>query len=156
MTNEANLSVGKIAKRAGIKVSTLHFYEEKGLIRSWRNNGNQRRYKPEVLRRISVIKAAQKMGVSLEDIKAALSSLPNNRTPDKEDWQKLSTQWQALLNQRIKALEVLRDSVDSCIGCGCLSLSSCPLYNPEDALAKDGSGAIILNNNIASQTNPSD
>lgn len=156
MTNEANLSVGKVAKRAGIKVSTLHFYEEKGLIRSWRNNGNQRRYKPEVLRRISVIKAAQKMGVSLEDIKAALSSLPNNRTPDKEDWQKLSTQWQALLNQRIKALEVLRDSVDSCIGCGCLSLSSCPLYNPEDALAKDGSGAIILNNNIASQTNPSD
>ncbi len=156
MTNEANLSVGKVAKRAGIKISTLHFYEEKGLIRSWRNNGNQRRYKPEVLRRISVIKAAQKMGLSLEDIKAALSSLPNSRTPDKEDWQKLSTQWQALLNQRIKALEVLRDSVDSCIGCGCLSLSSCPLYNPEDTLAKDGSGAIILNNNIASQTNPSD
>ncbi|GLX81111.1 redox-sensitive transcriptional activator SoxR [Thalassotalea eurytherma] len=156
MTNEANLSVGKVAKRAGIKISTLHFYEEKGLIRSWRNNGNQRRYKPEVLRRISVIKAAQKMGVSLEDIKAALSALPNNRTPNKEDWQKLSTVWQALLNQRIKALEVLRDSVDSCIGCGCLSLSSCPLYNPEDALAKDGIGAIILNNNIASQTNPSD
>ena len=151
MTTEANISVGKIAKRAGINISTLHFYEEKGLLRSWRNNGNQRRYKPEVLRRISVIKAAQKMGVSLEDIKAALSALPNSRTPNKEDWQKLSTQWQALLNQRIKALEVLRDSVDSCIGCGCLSLSSCPLYNPEDTLAKDGSGAIILNKNIASQ-----
>ena len=150
MTQEANLSIGKVAKRCGIKVSTLHFYEEKGLIRSWRNNGNQRRYKPEVMRRISVIKAAQKMGVSLEDIKIALSSLPNNRTPDKKDWEKLSSRWHELLNERIKALEVMRDSISSCIGCGCLSLSSCPIYNPEDELSTQGSGAIILKNNIES------
>ncbi|QOL24570.1 redox-sensitive transcriptional activator SoxR [Thalassotalea sp. LPB0316] len=153
MNQEANLSVGKVAKRCGIKVSTLHFYEEKGLIRSWRNQGNQRRYKPDVMRRISVIKAAQKMGVSLDDVQQALSSLPNNRTPDKQDWQKLSKRWHQLLDNRIKALEVLRDSISSCIGCGCLSLSTCPIYNPEDELSETGEGAIILQNDIAERIN---
>lgn len=144
MNNEANWSVGRVAKRCGVKVSTLHFYEEKGLIRSWRNAGNQRRFKPDVMRRISVIKAAQKLGVTLEEIKAALSQLPDNRAPTREDWEMLSTTWQAVLNERIRKLENLRDSLSSCIGCGCLSLSNCPLYNPDDKLAEQGAGPIIL------------
>lgn len=144
MNNEANWSVGRVAKRCGVKVSTLHFYEEKGLIRSWRNAGNQRRFKPDVMRRISVIKAAQKLGVTLEEIKAALSQLPDNRAPTREDWEMLSTTWQAVLNERIRKLENLRDSLSSCIGCGCLSLSNCPLYNPDDKLAEQGAGPVIL------------
>ena len=144
MKNEATWSVGRVAKRCGIKVSTLHFYEEKGLIRSWRNEGNQRRYKPEVLRRISVIKAAQKLGVTLEEIKQALATLPDNRTPTAADWEKLSQGWHTMLNVRIKKLENLRDSLSSCIGCGCLSLKNCPLYNPEDKLSEQGAGPVIL------------
>lgn len=156
MTTEANLSVGKIAKRSGLTVSTLHFYEEKGLIRSWRNQGNQRRYKPEVLRRISVIKAAQKMGISLEDVKKSLASLPENRTPTKEDWQRLSSQWHTMLNERINSLIVLKDSISGCIGCGCLSLSSCPIYNPEDKLAEKSYGAVILERNIVEKNKQQD
>lgn len=144
MKNEATWSVGRVAKRCGIKVSTLHFYEEKGLIRSWRNQGNQRRYKPDVIRRISVIKAAQKLGVSLEEIKQAISELPDNRTPTVEDWEQLSRQWHQMLDNRIKKLEALRDSLGSCIGCGCLSLSKCPLYNPEDKMAAQGNGPQLL------------
>lgn len=148
MLEEANWSVGKVAKRCGVKVSTLHYYEELGLIRSWRNSGNQRRYKSDVLRRISVIKAAQKMGINLESIKSAFATLPENRTPTKEDWQQLSQQWQQELNARIHYLETLRDSLDSCIGCGCLSLKSCPIYNPDDRAAKEGNGAVIFNRNV--------
>jgi len=139
------LSVGQVAKRCDVKVSTLHFYEEKGLIDSVRNNGNQRRYKLEVLRRVSVIKAAQKLSISLDDIKKALASLPDNRTPNKKDWAALSLQWHDLLNHRIGQLENLIDSLSSCIGCGCLSLTSCPLYNEDDHLAADGSGPVLLN-----------
>ena len=98
MLEQANLAVGVVAKRCGVKVSTLHYYEEKGLIRSWRNNGNQRRYKRDVLRRISVIKAAQKMGVSLEEVKTVFANLPDKRTPTKDDWAKLSKTWQQQLN----------------------------------------------------------
>ncbi len=145
---EANLSVGAVAKRCGVKVSALHFYENKGLIRSWRNNGNQRRYKKDVLRRISVIKAAQKMGISLQEIKEAFSLLPNSRTPTMEDWRQLSSHWQADLNARIAYLEKLRDSLTGCIGCGCLSMENCPIYNLEDKLAKEGSGPVILNRTI--------
>lgn len=144
MLEEANLSVGVVAKRCGIKVSTLHFYEDKGLIKSLRNQGNQRRYKRDVIRRISVIKAAQKMGISLEEIKRVFASLPNKRTPDKDDWAKLSRAWQQQLNERIRYMEKLRDSLTGCIGCGCLSMKNCPIYNPEDVLANDGSGAVIL------------
>ena len=145
MLEEANLSVGVVAKRCGIKVSTLHYYEDKGLISSLRNNGNQRRYKRDVLRRISVIKAAQRIGVTLEEIKTVLAKLPNNRTPTKADWATLSTQWQQQLNQRIAYMEKLRDSLTGCIGCGCLSMTACPIYNPNDELAKEGDGAMILN-----------
>lgn len=144
MLEEANLSVGQVAKRCGVKVSTLHFYESLGLIKSLRNQGNQRRYKREVLRRISIIKAAQKMGVSLEEIKAAFANLPDNRTPTKSDWQQLSIYWQQGLNQKIAYLEKLRDSLDGCIGCGCLSMKNCPIYNPEDKLGDDNAGAVLL------------
>ena len=144
MLEEANLAVGSVAKRCGVKVSTLHFYEEKGLIRSWRNQGNQRRYKRDVLRRISVIKAAQKMGVSLEEIKTVFATLPDKRTPNKDDWARLSREWQQQLNQRIAYMEKLRDSLTGCIGCGCLSMTKCPIYNPEDILAEDGVGPLIL------------
>ena len=141
---EASWTVGKVAARCGVSVSTLHFYETKGLIHSWRNAGNQRRYKADVLRRISVIKAAQKMGISLEDIKRALATLPDNRTPTARDWQKLSTFWRDDLDSRIHYLQRLRDSLTGCIGCGCLSMKNCPIYNADDKLAAEGSGPVIL------------
>ena len=144
MYDEANLTIGKVAKRCGVKVSTLHFYEEKELIRSWRNQGNQRRYKKDVLRRVSVIKAAQKVGLSLANIKSALATLPNSRTPDKDDWQALSTSWRDELTARINSLKKLRDSLNGCIGCGCLSMKSCPIYNENDKLASEGCGAVLL------------
>jgi MerR family redox-sensitive transcriptional activator SoxR len=137
-------TVGRVAKRSGVKVSTLHFYEQKGLIYSTRNAGNQRRYKADVLRRVSVIKAAQKMGISLASIKEAFESLPNQRTPTQKDWEKLSSGWQAELNARIAYMERLRDSLTGCIGCGCLSMKNCPIYNAEDQLGVEGSGAVIL------------
>ena len=138
------LTVGKVARRCGVKISTLHFYEKKGLIFSLRNAGNQRRYKPDVLRRVSVIKAAQKMGISLAAIKDAFANLPDRRTPTAKDWQKLSSAWQAELNGRIAYLERLRDSLTGCIGCGCLSMQNCPIYNEDDKLAAEGSGPVIL------------
>lgn len=141
---DSNWTVGKVARRCGVRVSTLHFYEQKGLIRSWRNAGNQRRYKADVLRRVSVIKAAQKMGISLEAIKQAFAGLPDARTPTPKDWEKLSTRWQGDLNARIAYLERLRDSLTGCIGCGCLSMKNCPIYNEQDKLASEGSGPVIL------------
>ena len=141
---EANWSVGRVAKRCGVRVSTLHFYEEKGLIRSWRNAGNQRRYKADVLRRIAVIKAAQKIGISLEEIRQALATLPDNRTPTAQDWAQLSTHWRRDLDARIAYLERLRDLLTGCIGCGCLSMKNCPIYNENDRLASEGDGAVIL------------
>jgi MerR family transcriptional regulator, redox-sensitive transcriptional activator SoxR len=142
--NDANWTVGKVAARCGVKVSTLHFYEQKGLIKSWRNAGNQRRYKADVLRRISVIKAAQKMGISLEEIKRAFASLPDNRTPTVEDWQILSSYWRNDLDARINYLTRLRDSLTGCIGCGCLSMKSCPIYNQDDQLGAEGNGPVLL------------
>ena len=142
------LSIGEVASRAGVKVSTLHFYEEKGLISSSRSAGNQRRYKKDVLRRISIIKAAQKVGISLKSIKQAFSALPENRTPTQKDWEILAGQWNQELTQRIEYLERLRRSFSQCIGCGCLSLSQCPIYNQNDELAKQGSGAILLDKNL--------
>ena len=142
--SDANWTVGRVAKRCGVKVSTLHFYEQKGLIYSWRNAGNQRRYKPDVLRRISVIKAAQKMGISLQEIRQALATLPDNRTPTAKDWARLSSHWRDDLNTRIAYLERLRDSLNGCIGCGCLSMKNCPIYNENDKLAAQGDGPVIL------------
>ncbi len=142
--SEAKFTVGAVAKRCGVKVSTLHFYESKGLITSWRNSGNQRRYKKDVFRRVSVIKAAQKMGITLQEIESEFSALPDRRTPTMEDWEKLSRHWQQGLNERIQYLERLRDSLTACIGCGCLSMTNCPIYNLDDKLSVEGSGAVIL------------
>jgi MerR family redox-sensitive transcriptional activator SoxR len=144
MSVNVGWSVGKVAGRCGVKISTLHFYEEKGLISSWRNQGNQRRYQKDVLRRVSVIKAAQKVGISLQEIKKALSALPNNRTPDTADWEVLARHWRKDLDARIAYLEKLRDSLTGCIGCGCLSMKNCPIYNADDKLAKEGPGAVLL------------
>src|ERR1700749_2552573 len=135
-----SLTVGEVAARSGVAVSTLHFYEAKGLISSWRNSGNQRRYAREVLRRVSVIKVAQRTGIPLEEIREALATLPEKRTPTSEDWKKLSAVWRAQLDDRIERLTRLRDQLDGCIGCGCLSLESCPLRNPWDCLSAEGPG----------------
>lgn len=128
-----------------MNVSTIHFYEDKGLISSIRTEGNQRRYSKDILRRISVIKAAQQVGVSLQRIQEAFKLLPDNRTPTVSDWGKLANSWKDELNKKILQLEKLRDSLTHCIGCGCLSLKKCPLYNKDDKLAKSGSGAVLLN-----------
>ena len=138
------LSIGEIARRSGISVSALHFYEREGLIRSWRSDGNQRRYPAAVLRRLAVIKAAQTVGVPLSEITEVLDSLPEGRMPGRADWAAMSRRWRERLNQRIERLSKLRDQLDVCIGCGCLSLKDCPLRNPGDKLAKLGPGAHLL------------
>ena len=141
---ERAFSVGQVAKRCGVKVSTLHFYERKALIHSSRNSGNQRRYSPDVLRRVSVIKAAQKMGISLAEITEVFAALPKHRAPSKDDWQQLSSHWHQRLTARIDYLQQLRDSLTGCIGCGCLSMQNCPLYNPGDQLGEQGAGPVLL------------
>ena len=138
------LTVGEVAKRSGVAVSALHFYEAKGLISSMRSGGNQRRYPREVLRRVAVIKAAQRVGVPLAAIGEALSTLPEGRTPTAGDWARLSARWRADLDQRIGQLTRLRDQLSDCIGCGCLSIKSCPLRNPWDKLGEVGPGARLL------------
>lgn len=138
------LTVGEVAKRSGVAVSALHFYESKGLIKSWRNQGNQRRFPREVLRRVAVIKVAQRAGIPLDSIRKALSALPGERTPTEQDWKRLSALWKKDLDDRIHRLTRLRDQLDGCIGCGCLSLGVCPLRNPWDKLAEQGPGPRLL------------
>lgn len=138
------MTVGQVAERASVKVSTLHFYEQKALIQSWRNAGNQRRYDRSVLRRIAVIKTAQQLGMSLEEIGEALSHLPVAHAPTQEEWQAMASLWRHQLDERITKLQKLRDSLGDCIGCGCLSLGRCQLRNPDDALADEGNGAVLL------------
>lgn len=134
------LTIGELSARSGVAPSALRFYEERGLIHSVRTSGNQRRYERSELRRVSFIRIAQQVGVSLERIRDALSELPEGRTPTKADWTRLSARWRADLDAKIALLERLRDTLDGCIGCGCLSLQSCKLYNPGDELAAQGSG----------------
>ena len=138
------LTVGEVAARSGVAVSTLHFYESKGLIKSRRNRGNQRRYAREVLRRVAVIKVAQRTGIPLASIRMALKALPAERTPTSEDWKKLSARWREELDNRIERLTRLRDQLGRCIGCGCLSLGVCPLRNPMDRLSQEGPGPRLL------------
>ncbi len=138
------LTVGQVAERSGVAVSTLHFYEAKGLIASRRNASNHRRYPREVLRRVAVIRVAQRAGIPLAEIRAALESLPNERTPTAADWKQLSAQWQADLDARIAHLTELRDQLGDCIGCGCLSVETCPLRNPWDELGGSGPGPRLL------------
>jgi MerR family redox-sensitive transcriptional activator SoxR len=139
-----DLAPGDVARRAGVSVSALHFYEREGLIESVRTAGNQRRYHRDVLRRIGFIRVSQRVGISLADIRAALDTLPDGRTPTKRDWARLSSGWRRALEDRIAQLERLRDDLDGCIGCGCLSLRACTLFNPEDALADRGPGPVRL------------
>lgn len=136
-----SLSVGDVARRAGVAVSTLHFYEQKGLISSGRTAGNQRRYGGDVLRRVAVIKIAQEVGISLADIATALAALPEERTPNRHDWALLSKRWRDDLDRRIRQLQALRDGLDDCIGCGCLSIDRCRLRNPDDRFGEQGAGA---------------
>lgn len=136
-----SLPVGEVARRSGVAVSALHFYEAKGLIRSDRTGGNQRRYGGDVLRRVAIIKVAQEVGIALADIGRALESLPEGRTPNRADWSLLSKGWRDDLDRRIRKLQALRDGLDDCIGCGCLSIDKCRLRNADDRLGKDGAGA---------------
>ncbi|EMF8146537.1 redox-sensitive transcriptional activator SoxR [Serratia marcescens] len=138
------LTVGEVAKRSGVAISALHFYESKGLIQATRNAGNQRRYPSVVLRYIAVIKIAQRAGIPLEEIRAALSRFPIGSKLTSEQWGVLSSAWRKTLDERIQRLTVLRDHLDSCIGCGCLSLVDCPLRNPNDILGRQGAGAHIF------------
>jgi len=136
-----SLTPGQAAARAGLSVSALHFYERQGLIRSWRTEGNQRRYDRAVLRRLGVIKTAQNLGIPLAEIRDRLSDLPPEDPPSPKAWAKVAKDWRQDLTQRIEQLTRLRDALDGCIGCGCLSAKKCPLYNPEDRLAVKGPGA---------------
>jgi MerR family redox-sensitive transcriptional activator SoxR len=136
----AALSVGEVARRSGVAVSALHFYEAKGLIASTRTEGNQRRYGREVLRRVAVIRVAQRVGIGLTDIAAALATLPASRAPSRADWERLSAGWRAELDERIAQMKRLRDTLDDCIGCGCLSIDRCRLRNPYDKLRDQGPG----------------
>ena len=138
------LTVGEVAERSGLAVAALHFYESKGLIRSWRSEGNQRRYPRSVLRQVAVIKVAQRVGIPLAEIHEALRALPDDRLPAAEDWHALSIVWRAKLDARIERLTRLRDQLDGCIGCGCLSIKDCPLRNPFDTLGENGSGPRLL------------
>ena len=135
------LTIGEVAERANVAPSALRFYEREGLISSARSDGGQRRFHRDVLRRIAFVRAAQRVGLSLEEIKAALGTLPESRTPTASDWKRLSRSWRPLLNQRIAELERVRDKLDTCIGCGCLSLRVCNLLNPHDVASEEGPGA---------------
>jgi len=141
------LSVGALARRAGVAVSTLHFYEAEGLIHALRSAGNQRRYPRGTLRIVAVIKTAQRVGVPLAKIRDALKTLPDGRVPTAADWAALSATWRDDLDARIRQLTALRDQLTGCIGCGCLSLADCPLRNAGDQLGATGTGARLLPGN---------
>lgn len=142
------LAIGQLAKRAGVKASALRFYEQKGLISSARSQGGQRVYPQHVLRRVAFIRAAQGVGLSLEEIGHALAGLPEGRTPTPEDWSALARDWQLLLEARITALQLMQRKLSACVGCGCLSLRHCALYNPQDQAARHGAGARYLMGDI--------
>ena len=138
------LTIGQLAERAGVATSAIRFYESRGLLHSERTTGNQRRYAQSTLRRVAFIRTAQRVGLTLEEIGDALATLPDGRTPTKADWSRLSQTWRPRLDAQIRRIELLRDRLDGCIGCGCLSLRSCALTNPADDLADLGPGAVLL------------
>lgn len=138
------LTPSQLAARSGVSVSALHYYEREGLIASRRTAGNQRRYPRDTLRRVAFIRTSQRVGLPLAAIRGALATLPEGRTPTKKDWTRLSRSWRDDLDQRIEQLQRLRNTLDDCIGCGCLSLRSCALHNESDHLSSDGSGPRIL------------
>ena len=137
-------SVGEVAARAGVATSALRFYEANGLIHSERNSSGHRRYRADVLRRVGFIRVAQRVGLPLNEIRTALESLPEGRTPNRKDWATLASSWQPILDERIAMLEAMKEQLDGCIGCGCLSLDTCALYNPNDRAASFGPGPRYL------------
>jgi MerR family redox-sensitive transcriptional activator SoxR len=141
---DETLTIGELSARSGVAPSALRYYERLGLIRAARTGGNQRRYERAELRRVAFVRIAQQVGVSLEEIGEALASLPAGRTPSRSDWAALSARWRGRIDAQIALLEGLRDTLDGCIGCGCLSLKRCQLYNPGDRLAAEGTGPRIL------------
>jgi MerR family redox-sensitive transcriptional activator SoxR len=138
------LPIGALAKRSGVAASALRFYEAQGLIKSTRSPAGRRMFTRDVLRRVAFIRIAQSVGLTLEDIRAALNDLPNQRTPTRSDWVRLSAAWRPVLDHRIDRLMKLRDRLTSCIGCGCLSLKTCALYNPNDSAQLRGTGPRYL------------
>lgn len=138
--DQVELSVGQLAARSGVAVSALHFYEREQLITSRRTAGNQRRYRRDMLRRIALIRIAQRAGVPLAEVRDVLALLPDGRTPTRQDWERISQKWQAQLDERIHYLQQLRDDFTECVGCGCLSIDRCRLANPRDELSRDGVG----------------
>lgn len=138
------MTVGEVTHRSGMAASALRYYEREGLIAATRTSGGQRRYERNVLRRLAFIRAARNVGLTLEEVREALGRLPSSRTPTKADWSAISRDWRQRLNEQIQALEALRDGLDSCIGCGCLSLARCRISNPGDAAAGFGVGAAYL------------
>jgi MerR family redox-sensitive transcriptional activator SoxR len=138
--DQGELTVGQLSERSGVAVSALHFYERQELIISRRTSGNQRRYRRDTLRRVALIRVAQRVGIPLAEVRAALAELPDNRTPNRADWERLSQRWHDELEERIRNLEQLRDNFTNCIGCGCLSLDRCRLTNPYDTLSEHGPG----------------
>ncbi len=135
-----DLSVGEMAARAGVPVSTIHYYEAEGLIESWRTPANHRRYDRRELRRVAIARVALTVGVSLREVREVLDRVPRGKAVGKEDWAEAAAPWAEMLDERIALMQRLRDQMGFCIGCGCLSLESCPLYNPEDVLGRNGSG----------------
>jgi MerR family redox-sensitive transcriptional activator SoxR len=138
------LTIGQLSERSGVSVSALRFYEGAGLITSRRTSGNQRRYPRTTLRQVAFVRASQRVGIPLARIRAALDALPHDRPPTAADWARLSEGWRADLDARIEELRALRDDLTGCIGCGCLSLTSCALTNPRDELGREGPGARLL------------
>lgn len=150
MAVNEGLSIGALAKRTGLAVSAIRYYEAQGLIRPWRNAGGQRRFERADLRRLSFVIIAQQFGFTLPQIKAQLDRLPGGRTPTKADWTRISASFRAALDERIDTLTRLRDDLDGCIGCGCLSLKACALYNPGDRAREKGAGPRYLMGDHAS------
>ena len=144
MAASDGLSIGEIAHRTGLAVSAIRYYEDEGLVAPWRNAGGRRRFLRSDLRRLSFIMVAQQFGFTLAQIKTELDRLPRHRAPTKRDWARISTEFRDGLDERIARLEKLRDTLDGCIGCGCLSLDVCKLYNPADAAAQKGAGPRYL------------
>ena len=144
LSSMTELTIGELSERSGVAPSAIRYYEELGLVSSRRTTGNQRRYERVTLRRLAFIRTAQRVGLSLVEIERALATLPSGRTPTKADWTRLSRGWRPRLDAQIHQLERLRDTLDSCIGCGCLSLRRCALNNPDDEVADRGPGAVFL------------
>ncbi|WP_370186066.1 redox-sensitive transcriptional activator SoxR [Aeromicrobium sp.] len=140
MDTTDRLTPQQVAERSGVAVSALHFYESRGLITATRTTGNQRRYGRDVLRRLAFVQFSQRLGIPLAEIGEALATLPDDRVPTKRDWTRLTSRWRADLDARIARLQALRDDLDGCIGCGCLSLRSCSVYNHDDELGRRGPG----------------